>query len=142
MTVIKQNPPNCRRELVNAYTSKPTAKKKIWNTVKRLHIDGDKTVPSKLPSAGVWEKTCFALINAFCFGKAAGLRRKCTFAYFCCYGQKYVPRHGTSGETYSFIKVRVRSSKLNHADTSSHCILSANVNLYSSSVHTLSTYSE
>ena len=100
MTVIKQNPPNCRRELVNAYTSKPTAKKKIWNTVKRLHIDGDKTVPSKLPSAGVWEKTCFALINAFCFGKAAGLRRKCIFAYFCCYGQKYVPRHGMSRKPF------------------------------------------
>ena len=67
--MIKQNLPNCRRELVNAYATKLTAKKKIWNTAKRLHLDGDKTAPSELPSAGVWEKACLALISAFCFDK-------------------------------------------------------------------------
>ena len=36
------------------------------------------------------EETYLALISAYCFGKAAGLRRKCVFASFCRYGQKEV----------------------------------------------------
>lgn len=42
---------NCRRELVNAYTTKPTAKAKSSQKIKRLHFDGDKT---KLSNCRRW----------------------------------------------------------------------------------------
>ena len=40
--LIKPDSKNCRRELVNAYRAKPTARKKTWQTVKRLLYDGDR----------------------------------------------------------------------------------------------------
>ena len=43
------------------------------------------------------EETYLALISAFYFDKAAELRRKCAFAYFCCYEQKYVLHRSMSG---------------------------------------------
>ena len=84
----KTKPSNCRREFVDAYAYKPTAREKNSTAEKRLHLDGAKTIPSKLPSEGVQNKNNFALIITYCFGKRNALllsfaamgKRKCPVA--------------------------------------------------------------
>ena len=44
----REKPKNCTKLVFQQ--SHTSAKKKIWETVKRLHFDGDKTIPYKLPT--------------------------------------------------------------------------------------------
>ncbi len=64
---------NCRRELVNAYTYKATAKEKCSLAVKRLRFEDVKTKLLDCRRRVFSEKENFALISAYCFGKASEL---------------------------------------------------------------------